>query len=361
MKRILSTLLTGIFYLYFISTIVFVPYFNWTFAKENGFTKWLLFGEVIATGKGLIWPFFIFVDKSKDDSITHLNKSIDLTNEGTKILNQVTAFTLMSDNQMKQYINFLKDALIEGDQVNIEKLNKDHPNFGNHFRDEYIKGIKSLISGYELKRDQNFVQGQLLLDSWGNWYSANFENIKSRKKVEVKITQNTKTVPIEEPKLNSSELDRYSRVLKKAEEGVLNQADLDELRSAIRDYISRTGKYLTEEEYNSYIGFIKLANDYIYELGVSLLYSWDQKKIFTTDKFDDLHKTMTTLKLRKEEKLKNDLKDLKAASLNQTYVEDESGQKYEFGREIILQHMKQNEISNSNITSIQIIMKEFVK
>lgn len=37
-----------------------VPYFNWQYAKEHGFWQWIFFGEVIATFKAVLWPYFLF-------------------------------------------------------------------------------------------------------------------------------------------------------------------------------------------------------------------------------------------------------------------------------------------------------------
>lgn len=44
---------------YGLSVGIFVLYFNWQYAHENGFWAWLFFGEVIATFKGILWPLFI--------------------------------------------------------------------------------------------------------------------------------------------------------------------------------------------------------------------------------------------------------------------------------------------------------------
>ena len=39
---------------------IFALYYNWVYAQEHGFVKWLFFGEVLATLKALIWPYFVF-------------------------------------------------------------------------------------------------------------------------------------------------------------------------------------------------------------------------------------------------------------------------------------------------------------
>ena len=48
-----------LFYVYMFISSFFVLYFNYTFAIENGFVAWVFFGEIVATFKGLLWPFFI--------------------------------------------------------------------------------------------------------------------------------------------------------------------------------------------------------------------------------------------------------------------------------------------------------------
>ena len=45
--------------IYGISVAGFGLYFNWLYAVENGFWAWLFFGELIASAKALVWPFFI--------------------------------------------------------------------------------------------------------------------------------------------------------------------------------------------------------------------------------------------------------------------------------------------------------------
>lgn len=46
--------------IYGISVAVFGLYYNWLFAKANGFLAWLFFGEIIASLKALVWPLFEF-------------------------------------------------------------------------------------------------------------------------------------------------------------------------------------------------------------------------------------------------------------------------------------------------------------
>jgi len=45
---------------YLITVAIATPYFNWLFAKENGFFAWLLFGQIVPTFQALVWPLFYF-------------------------------------------------------------------------------------------------------------------------------------------------------------------------------------------------------------------------------------------------------------------------------------------------------------
>jgi hypothetical protein len=48
-----------IFYLYLIGLMLFASVFNWQYAKENGFIKWILLGEIVPTIQSTIWPYYV--------------------------------------------------------------------------------------------------------------------------------------------------------------------------------------------------------------------------------------------------------------------------------------------------------------
>ena len=56
----MDKILMAIAIVYGISVAVFTLYYNWLFAKTNGFIAWLFFGEIIATLKAFVWPLFEF-------------------------------------------------------------------------------------------------------------------------------------------------------------------------------------------------------------------------------------------------------------------------------------------------------------
>lgn len=66
-KEITSTTLGYAFAAYMYTMIVAVPWFNWNYARENGFMKWLLLGEFVATTKAIVWPYYAYAKFANDD------------------------------------------------------------------------------------------------------------------------------------------------------------------------------------------------------------------------------------------------------------------------------------------------------
>jgi len=59
MTRPLGKILAVAVGVYMLAAMVAVPYFNWQYAQEHGFVRWLFFGEFVATAKGFAWPYFV--------------------------------------------------------------------------------------------------------------------------------------------------------------------------------------------------------------------------------------------------------------------------------------------------------------
>ena len=47
-----------IWYAYLVITMLTIPVFNWRYAREHGFVSWLFLGEVVATFKAVVWPYY---------------------------------------------------------------------------------------------------------------------------------------------------------------------------------------------------------------------------------------------------------------------------------------------------------------
>jgi hypothetical protein len=62
--------------LYGLSVLILIPYFNWQYAKENGFLKWLILGEIVPTAQSVIWPYYILFNKSDPPIDERKNQSL---------------------------------------------------------------------------------------------------------------------------------------------------------------------------------------------------------------------------------------------------------------------------------------------
>ncbi len=112
-------------------------------------------------------------------NIEHFSKSIDFANKATRISNNGGAYQQMGTKEVKGMVENYKQALSEAKQVDIQKLNSDYQGFGDHYKSELIAGMEMFIDGFEKSDAQKFVQGQVLLSQWGDWYEKNFDAIRN--------------------------------------------------------------------------------------------------------------------------------------------------------------------------------------
>lgn len=163
------------------------------------------------------------------------------------------------------------------------------------------------------------------------------------------------------PPFNADEMSRLSLVLTKLFRVPLTESDLDEARAVLDAYTRRTGRTLTQAEYDLFIGLTKLSTDYQYELGQSLLLSWDSRTEHTTRAFRSLDKQMRQAGLREPELLERDIAYLRAAARNETVVFGKSGGAFAFSRDKIVAGMRANELARANIEKVAAILKEGVR
>jgi hypothetical protein len=176
MKKVWEYPIMIIFGAYILSvTMVFTPYYNWQFAKTNGFMKWVFFGEVIATGKAVIWPYIVFFEKR--GTVSHFNNAIKYSNKATAIINKGGANQLISQADMEEIISCYKQALTEAKKTDVESMNQHYPGFGDHFKSEFMEGLELYIKSSESGDVMTSLSSQELLDKWGNWFDANRDNI----------------------------------------------------------------------------------------------------------------------------------------------------------------------------------------
>ncbi len=187
-----GVIISVVFGLYIAVSGMFVPYYNWQYAREHGFAKWLAFGEIIPTYKALAWPYFEFFQSSsgavlpsqKDWSaqeITnsrHFIRSIQADLQ-SKQLARDHVFTGLTFAERNKILVLKETALSEVRLVDQYTLRKMHPDLPRHVAEEYIPGLENLIRFLTSPNDDEEAakKGTELFDNWVDWWNANKDAI----------------------------------------------------------------------------------------------------------------------------------------------------------------------------------------
>ncbi len=119
----------------------------------------------------------IFCSKS---NVQHFEQSIRYVNQATRILNSGESYEFINPDDMDAIVELKKKALAEARLVDIDDLNRHYPDFGNHYRDEFIKGLELFIEGFEKNDSAKLLAGQMSDEMWGVWYEENIDAIRRR-------------------------------------------------------------------------------------------------------------------------------------------------------------------------------------
>ncbi len=59
---------------YVVIAAVFIFYANFDYLKRSSFSDWLLLGEVSATAKGIVWPYFLYERYQRENEVVLSDK-----------------------------------------------------------------------------------------------------------------------------------------------------------------------------------------------------------------------------------------------------------------------------------------------
>jgi hypothetical protein len=63
-------------------------------------------------------------------------------------------------------------------------MNKWVPGYGDHFRDQFIKGLRIVIDHSQNATPESvavYLHGQLMMNEFGDWYTSNLNVIREKK------------------------------------------------------------------------------------------------------------------------------------------------------------------------------------
>lgn len=114
---------------------------------------------------------------SNKSNVEHFVNSIEYANEANEISNGNSSI-YYEQSEIEEMVRLKQMALDEARKVNISSLNKRFQGFGDSYEDLFINGLILFTTGMEDENQSKIIQGQLLLDEWGDWYSRNINRIR---------------------------------------------------------------------------------------------------------------------------------------------------------------------------------------
>ena len=181
MKNFWQNIFTGVIYFYImVASIVFVPYYNWKYAKTHGFVKWICFGEVVATAKAAVWPYYVFsyvfsstpVNRYDSPDDNHFRNSKIALSEAMIILNKVEDVSKFPPDLKAKFEDLLRLAIAEANQVQPLNLKKVHPDYPDMYKKKVIYGMSVILKGVEADDRALVLAGAFELNEFADWIEA---------------------------------------------------------------------------------------------------------------------------------------------------------------------------------------------
>ena len=174
MKKVAQKTALVIWYLYFVVAILAVPFFNWRYAREHGVVSWLCFGEVVATAKGVIWPYYAVTalqrhDDAGDDIDMHFVTSRRASHRALVIINDEGGLTGLTDHKRKEVVQLLESAAAEAALVQESFLQEIHADFPRNWKDGYTAALTDLIEGLQTRDEQRQLAAVTKYNAFSDW------------------------------------------------------------------------------------------------------------------------------------------------------------------------------------------------
>lgn len=108
-----------------------------------------------------------------NQDIALLNKAIEYDNKAIVLINKGGS-GFVNSKDMERIVELRKMAIIELKKIDTDKLNKLHKDFGFYIKNYYVKGLELFVQSYDEKDYSKgkamVIEGQQLLEIWGNWF-----------------------------------------------------------------------------------------------------------------------------------------------------------------------------------------------
>lgn len=160
---------------FFLCVVIALPYFNWQYARQHGFASWIIFGEIIASCRALIWPYYVVsgllsqgADRERIDSIHYLN-SKRACDEAMQLVVRFGGLSRIPLEESTNFERLVEAAAMEGVLVSSAYLDRVHPELGAHYRDEYLHALQLMLEGIRTEDISKQINGSARYNAFGTW------------------------------------------------------------------------------------------------------------------------------------------------------------------------------------------------
>jgi hypothetical protein len=147
--------------LYVVGVIATLPYFNWQYARDHGFLRWLFFGELVATAEALIWPAPLAIDA--------LLKRLERREAERFLLVAAAALRAGQLDSRDEILKYRRAAVTLGDDISPRVLNGIYPELGTMFREKFIKSLELGNRAAETRDPALSQEANRLENEWRSW------------------------------------------------------------------------------------------------------------------------------------------------------------------------------------------------
>ena len=155
--------------------------------RERGYITGVLLGSIALISVNLQDLGIIRGVSETKRNIEHVFSTIIISNRSFEILKNHKADTKMSDEEIDGIVRFLEKAIEEAQKTDVDTIDREISGFGRHYRDEFIEGLKLIVTGYENSNFGQQIQGAVLIEKWAKWNNQNRDRFKAIKEKKLSV------------------------------------------------------------------------------------------------------------------------------------------------------------------------------
>ena len=174
----MSSIGTILLVLYFYTILPATLYFNWEYANECGFTKWLFLGQFVPTAQSCIWPYYAYkhyhqpTESDLDEFAEHKKNSDAALKKAFAFMCMVNSRLTVSDNNKPEMKRLIDQALSEAKLFDRDETRKMWPEFLARYESDYIGSLKLYSESLQDGDLNKFDTAGKLMMSYGMWLEA---------------------------------------------------------------------------------------------------------------------------------------------------------------------------------------------